>query len=85
MEFAVYVTVAFFIMQTEKACILAQLKTLDNEDNQLERILDRKELEDSRKSGLCSSEEELDKLVCFTYCLNPFCLLWNFLFPSQTC
>ncbi|OWM81414.1 hypothetical protein CDL15_Pgr007452 [Punica granatum] len=57
------ITEALREKRSEKACVLSQLKTLDDEDKQLGRVLEKKEPIDARESGLCSSEEELDDLI----------------------
>lgn len=73
--------VILFVLQSERGEVISQLKPLDVENKQFNIMVEekRKEMEPlqqalgklrtantaGRGGGLCSSEEELDEVVCF--------------------
>ncbi|KAK4804226.1 hypothetical protein SAY86_004043 [Trapa natans] len=57
------ITESLSLKRSKKASFLSQLEILDDEDKQLSRVLDKKELNEIWEPGLCSSEEELNELI----------------------
>lgn len=104
---------AIIILQSDRAELISQIRALKDDNRQFRSILDekRKEIEPlqhalgklrnansvGRGSGICSSEEELNDIVCFfpphpmlNEILNlsvhlSYCVRWCLLFSYSHC